>query len=303
MSTELSIIVCVVVGNPVWRVMEFVATLWFPGDGESDRSLCIQPVSDISSAELLLGLAPRPDSQTWASSCEPSVRCVRSQRGGRTLITAALSRHWFPLSFPWSHTCLSATCLPLPLISTQSAFSSCLVLSWRVKSINSSRRTDTHQWGSCVMSCPDAACHWECEKKKVFFRLDNASMFACTKSSHHDVSFCGVTTDGFSAKAPVKESEKPQLLNPCHLTCHYPWLSREFRARSGGFLFSFSSPWLFSSAVQHIRTNISLEAFITYETGGGESWAVSHNCESEWEGMLWPKCHWCQHAVCFSAEL
>lgn len=166
MSTELSIIVCVVVGNPVWRVMEFVATLWFPGDGESDRSLCIQPVSDISSAELLLGLAPRPDSQTWASSCEPSVRCVRSQRGGRTLITAALSRHWFPLSFPWSHTCLSATCLPLPLISTQSAFSSCLVLSWRVKSINSSRRTDTHQWGSCVMSCPDAACHWECEKKK-----------------------------------------------------------------------------------------------------------------------------------------
>ncbi|KAK5872034.1 hypothetical protein PBY51_012769 [Eleginops maclovinus] len=40
-------------------------------------------------------IQPGPDSQTRTSSCELSVRCVRSQRGSRTPITAALSRHRF----------------------------------------------------------------------------------------------------------------------------------------------------------------------------------------------------------------
>lgn len=93
MSTELSIIVRVVVGVKGEKMAFVATTQGFPGVAEVGRGLCIQPVSDISSAEFLPGPAPRPDSQTQTSSCEPSVRCVRSQRGGRTPITAALSRH------------------------------------------------------------------------------------------------------------------------------------------------------------------------------------------------------------------
>lgn len=103
---------------------------------------------------------------------------------------------------------------------------------------------------------------------------DNASMFACTKSSDVDRS----SQDSFSTKAPLKESEKPQLLLHCCSTFHYPCLSREFKANSGWWDFhSFSalrSAWLFSSAVQHIEQIFPWKLFITYETEGGDSWAV-----------------------------
>lgn len=105
------------------------------------------------------------------------------------------------------------------------------------KSISSSRRTDTHQRGSCVLSCPDAACHRVCGKKR-FLQTGQCFHVRWYQILRLDLSFCGVTTDSFSTKAPVKESEKPQLVHPCRLTFHYPWLSREFKARSGGIFFA-----------------------------------------------------------------
>lgn len=158
--------------------MEFVAMQWYPG--ESGVALCIQPVNEISGADFLLGSAPRPDSQTWKSSCEPSVRCVRSQRGGRTPITAALSRQWFPLS-PLDHT---HACQPPVCRSHWSPHSRLSAVVWfrlgGFKSINSSRRTDTHQWGTCVLSCPDAACHWVCEKKQTKKIPPDWTMLPCS---------------------------------------------------------------------------------------------------------------------------
>jgi len=62
-------------------------------------------------AELPLGCTPRPDSQTWMSSCDPSFRCVWSQQGGCTPITATLSRHRFSLCPPdHSHNCRPPVC-------------------------------------------------------------------------------------------------------------------------------------------------------------------------------------------------
>lgn len=239
---------------------------------ESDRGLCTQPLNVISSGELPLSCALRPDSQTWMSSCEPSVRCVWSQRGSRTLITAALSRHWFlPRPLDHRHACGPPVCRfhwsPHSRLPTVVRFHL-----GDFKRIYSSRRTATHEWGSCVMSCPNAACHWVWENDSS--GPDNASMFACTKSSDVDRS----SQDSFSTKAPLKESEKPQLLLHCCSTFHYPCLSREFKANSGWWDFhSFSalrSAWLFSSAVQHIEQIFPWKLFITYETEGGDSWAV-----------------------------
>lgn len=94
MSTELSIVVS-------------VATCNLGSEGKD--GLCsggmipwrrVQPLNDISSAESPPGPTATPDSQTWTSSCEPSVRRVRSQRAGCAVITAALSTHQSPPLFP-----------------------------------------------------------------------------------------------------------------------------------------------------------------------------------------------------------
>lgn len=119
-----------------------------------------QPVNDITGVELLLGRTPRPDSQTWTSSCEASVRCVRSQQGGRAPITVALYRHWFPLS-PLDHI---HACWPPVCRSHWSPHSQLSAVVWfclgEFKSINSSRQTDTRWWSSCVLSCLNATCHY-----------------------------------------------------------------------------------------------------------------------------------------------
>lgn len=78
--------------------------------------------------------------------------------------------------------------------------------------------------GSCVTSppsCPDAACRRG--EKKIPPDRTVLPRFTRTKSSDADLRFfCVVTTDSFSTKAPVKESEKPQLLHRCHPPFHYP---------------------------------------------------------------------------------
>lgn len=247
--------------------MAFVAMRWFPGDGEAGG--CFVYSQQMISAVQCSYRAPLwgPDSQTWTSNCEPSVRCVQSQRGGRTPITAALSRHWFSLSAPWSHACLSATCLPLPLISAQSASSSCLVSSPRLYK----RQTDTHQQGSCVSSYLDDACRWVRRTKKIgqCFHVGLKP-----RSRAWPGFFCGVPTGSFSTKALVEK--KVRNLSCCkplssYLSLHWLSLSLEnSRTWVEGFLFPFllHNPLHgFSSAVQHIRTNISLQAFISYETG------------------------------------
>lgn len=207
------------------------------------RGCTFATVNDISNAGFPLGPAATPDSQTRASSCEPSVRCVRSQRAGSTppppTITAALVQAPIPpLSLsPWSHACLSATCLPRPLISAHAALSSCLLSSLRgFKGTNSSGRSSAHQWGQlclvlswCCMSL--AVWDWAMLPCSFsFFFLPNPQPWPeflwchCRQLKHQSPGYI--------------DSEKPQSLHPCHLTCHYPLL---LRPGVEGFLFSFCS--------------------------------------------------------------
>lgn len=90
-----------------------------------------------------------------------------------------------------------------------------------------------------VVSCLVLMLHaTEYVEKKRFLQTGQCFHVRWYQILRLDLSFCGVTTDSFSTKAPVKESEKPQLVHPCRLTFHYPWLSREFKARSGGIFFA-----------------------------------------------------------------
>lgn len=213
MSTQLSIIRFVL--SPVnWRKGAW-GGLGGGGHGNgSDAAiprrvagLCTQPVNDISSAGFPLGSASRPDSQTWTSSCEPSVRCVRSQRGGRTPITAALSGCWFPLS-PLDHT---HACQPPVCRSHWSPHSRLSAVVWfrlgEFKSTNSSGRADTHQWCSCLMSCPDAACLWLCVRKR--FRRTGQRFLQ--------------TWPEFFWRCHYRQLEHQ---SPRRSTFHYLWLSR-----------------------------------------------------------------------------
>lgn len=150
MSTELSPVV-------------FVATCNLGSEGKD--GLCgsgtipwrrMYSLNDISSAESLLGPTATPDSQTWASSCEPSVRRVRSQRAGCALITAALSTHRFPLS-PLDHT---HACQPPVCRSHWSPHSRLSAVVWfclcRFKSAISSGANQHSPVGQ--LCHPDAAC-------------------------------------------------------------------------------------------------------------------------------------------------
>lgn len=116
-------------------------------------------LNDISSAESPLGPTATPDSQTWTSSCEPSVRRVRSQRAGCALITAALSTLRSPPPPPLDHT---HACQPPVCRSHWSPRSRLSAVVWfrlcRFKSTNSSGANRTREWGSCVSCRPDAAC-------------------------------------------------------------------------------------------------------------------------------------------------
>lgn len=251
--------------------MALVAMQWFPSDGESGRGLCTQPVNDISSAELPLSSALRPDSQTWMSSCEPSVRCVWSQRGGRTLITAALSRHWFP-PCPLDH---KHACRP-PVGRFHWSPHSQLwpVVPFRLgtfKSINSSRRTDTHRWGSCVMSCPDAACHW------IMWQKIPPCSFVPNPQTLTWVSLLSLQT----ALAPKPRLKKLRNLSygiAVILPFTIPGCPENFEAKSG----SIFTPFLLHHPLLgyfHLQYNtleqiFPWKLFITSETGGGESWAV-----------------------------
>lgn len=169
---------------------------------------------------------------------------------------------------PVSH--LSAAPTDLRAVGSQqlSGFRLC-----EFKSTNSSGRTNTHQWGSCVSSCPDAACLRLCvrereKKKKGFLQTGQCRHVRLYQILSLGLSFCGVTTDSFSTKALVKERET-SVTAP--LTCHYRLV---LRPGVEGFSFSFCtiilSSVIFIRSATHQR-NISLEAFITYETGGGES--------------------------------
>lgn len=95
---------------------------------------------------------PDMDVQLWAIGTMCPVAAGRPHpdhsRSVRVLI---------PSLSPWSHTCLSATCLPLPLISTQSAFCSCLVSSRRVQKHQQQRES----WHSSVVQLSDVL-SWCC---------------------------------------------------------------------------------------------------------------------------------------------
>lgn len=236
--------------------MALVATQWFPSDGESGRGLCTQPVNDISSAELPLGSALRPDSQTWMSSCEPSVRCVCSQRGGRTPITAALSRHWFP-PCPLDH--IHACGPPVGRFHWSPHSQLWPVVPFRLGAFKKHQQQQADWHSSAGQLCHISS--WCCVP--LIYVTKDSSVFARTKSSDVDLSFLVVTADSFSTKAPVKEKRETSVAVSLSI-CLSPSLAvqRIPRPRVEAF---FSAPpssaWLFSSAVQHIRTNISLEAF------------------------------------------
>lgn len=68
------------------------------------------------------------------------------------------------------------------------------------------------------------------------------------------------------------------------VTCHYPPPPPQppisgSEARGISVPFLFHNPLLAHFHLQQHHRNISLEAFVTYETRGGEPWAVSHSWE------------------------
>lgn len=212
---------------------------------------------------------PRPDSQTWTSSCEPSVRCVRSQWGSRAPITAAPSGGADSLSLPLithmpvSHLSAAPTDLRAVGFQQLSAF-----VSASLKALTAAGELTLHQWGSCVLSCPGAACLLTMWEKKLIKKKQSIppdwTMLPCSvvpKSSDFQLSFCGVTTDSLSTKALVKESEEPQPLHPLS-SLPFIILSCPENLRPGveGFLFSFCSI-IPSAGYFHLQCNTSEPIF------------------------------------------
>lgn len=90
-----------------------------------------------------------------------------------------------------------------------------------------------------------------------------------------------------TALAPKPRLKKVRNLSYCTLVIPpviIPGCPETWRQGVEGFLLSFCPTNLyfviFICSTTHVRMNTSLEAFITYETGGGESWAVSHSWEA-----------------------
>lgn len=244
---------------------------------ESGRGLCTQPLNVISSGELPLSSVLRPDSQTWTSSCEPSVRCVWSQRGGRTLITAVLSRHRFPpRPLDHRHACGPPVCRfnwsPHSRLPTVVRFHL-----GDFKRISSSRQTDTHERGSCVISCPNACVPpstregflqtGQCFHVCLYQILRCRPEFPCC---HYETAL--------APKPHLKEVRNLSYCTAIILPLFIPGCPENLRPGvDGGILILFPalrSAWLFSSAVPHIEQIFPWKLFITYETGGGDSWAV-----------------------------
>lgn len=127
---------------------------------------------------------PDMDVQLWAIGKMCPVTAGRPHPDHSRSVQALIP----PLS-PWSHACLSATCLPLPLISAQSALSSCLVFVSASLKAPTAAGEPTLISGAVVsrlvLMLRVSGYVWERErkKKKDSSRLDNAAMFVCTKSS------------------------------------------------------------------------------------------------------------------------
>lgn len=221
---------------------------------------------------------PDMDVQLWAIGKMCPVTAGRPHPDHSRSVQALIP----PLS-PWSHACLSATCLPLPLISAQSALSSCLVFVSASLKAPTAAGEPTLISGAVVsrlvlmLRVSGYVRERERKEKKGFLQTGQCRHVRLYQILSLGLSFCGVTTDSFSTKALVKEWET-SVTAP--LTCHHRLV---LRPGVEGFSFSFCtiipSSVIFIRSATHQR-NISLEAFITYETGGGESWAVSHSWEA-----------------------
>lgn len=136
MSTQLSTIVCVVVGIPgiriVWGKDGVCSNAMIPWWRWIRRGFMYTASKWYRQCRVPTGLRsetwqPDMDAQLWAIGKMCPVTAGRPHPDHSRSVQALI-----PSLSPWSHTCLSATCLPLPLISTQSAFGSCLVTSRRV---------------------------------------------------------------------------------------------------------------------------------------------------------------------------
>lgn len=208
-------------------------------------------------------------SETWQPDTDVQLWAI----GQMCLVTAGRPRpdHCCSVQAPipspssWSQTCLrghlSAASTDLRAVGPPTVVRFHL---GDFKRISSSRRADTHERGSCVISRPDAACHRA--RGKDSSRPDNASMFACTKSSHVDRSFRVVTRDSFSTKAPLKKKNKVRNLSYCTtviLPSTTPGCAENVRPGVDGGIFILLPALLywviFICGTTH-RANVSLEA-------------------------------------------